>query len=79
MNRGDWWATVHGVTKIQTQLSMHSMHINKSSVCYFMLVCLEVRLWLMFVLDIVSNSKISLVFVFPMVFGFSRDSLLNKV
>ena len=44
-----------------------------------MLVCLEVRLWLVFVLDIVSNSKISLVFVFPMVLGFSRDSLLNKV
>ena len=24
MNRGDWRATVHGVTKSQTQLSMHT-------------------------------------------------------
>ena len=72
MNRGDWGATVHGVTKIQTQLSMPSVHINRSSVWYFMLVCLEVRLWLVFVLDIVSNSKISLVFVFPMVLVFQE-------
>ena len=24
MDRGAWWATVHGVSKSQTQLSMHS-------------------------------------------------------
>ena len=24
MDRGDWWATVHGVTKSQTQLSEHA-------------------------------------------------------
>ena len=26
MNRGAWWATVHGVTKSQTQLSMYTLH-----------------------------------------------------
>ena len=26
MNRGTWWATVHRVTKTQTQLKRHSMH-----------------------------------------------------
>ena len=24
MDRGDWWATVHAVTKSQTQLSTHT-------------------------------------------------------
>ena len=24
--RGAWWATVHGVTKSQTQLSMYTLH-----------------------------------------------------
>ena len=28
MNRGVWWATIHGVTKSQTQLSMHSQGDN---------------------------------------------------
>ena len=26
MDRGAWWATVHGVTKSQTQLSNHHMY-----------------------------------------------------
>ena len=26
MDRGDWWATVHGVTKSQTQLSDQAQH-----------------------------------------------------
>ena len=25
MDRGAWWATVHGLTKSQTQLSMHTL------------------------------------------------------
>ena len=25
MDRGAWWATVHGVTKSQTRLSMHEL------------------------------------------------------
>ena len=27
MDRGAWWATVHGVTKSQTQLSMYTLEI----------------------------------------------------
>ena len=26
MNRGAWWATVHGVTKNQTPLNTHALH-----------------------------------------------------
>ena len=26
MDRGAWWATVHGVTKSQAQLSTHTQH-----------------------------------------------------
>ena len=26
MDRGAWWATVHGVTKRRTQLKLHSTH-----------------------------------------------------
>ena len=26
MDRGAWWATVHGVTKSWTRLSMHALH-----------------------------------------------------
>ena len=31
MDRGTWWATVHGVTKNQTQLSTHA-HVTFSTV-----------------------------------------------
>ena len=27
MNRGTWWATVHGVAKSQTQLNTHICHV----------------------------------------------------
>jgi len=29
MDRGAWWATVHGVTKSQTQLKLLSTHAHK--------------------------------------------------
>ena len=28
MNRGAWWATVHGVTKSQARLSMHACNVG---------------------------------------------------
>ena len=31
MDRGAWWATVHGFAKSQTQLKRLSMHIPKSN------------------------------------------------
>ena len=36
MDRGAWWATVHGVTKSQTQQSMH-IHTHISTVVTFYL------------------------------------------
>ena len=36
MGRGAWWATVHGVTKSQTQQSMH-IHTHISTVVTFYL------------------------------------------
>ena len=32
MNRGSWWATVHGVTKGQTWLSTHAYGLDKTAV-----------------------------------------------
>ena len=35
MNRGNWWATVHGVKSTKTQLSMHThthTHTHKSEI-----------------------------------------------
>ena len=32
MDRGAWWGTLHGVTKSQTQLSMHKHKLDRSSV-----------------------------------------------
>ena len=32
MDRGAWWGTVRGVTKSQTQLSMHKHKLDRSSV-----------------------------------------------
>ena len=29
MDRGSWWATVHGVAKSQTQLSKHTLCLNE--------------------------------------------------
>ena len=31
MDRGAWWATVHRVTKSQTQLKLLSMHVHKTA------------------------------------------------
>ena len=31
MDREAWWATVHGVTESQTQLSTHTHHVRKGS------------------------------------------------
>ena len=32
MDRGVWWATVHGVTKSWTQLSMHAPDIHHANI-----------------------------------------------
>ena len=37
MDRGTWWATVHGVIKSQTQLSEHT-HSEKSEIQYYHIV-----------------------------------------
>ena len=34
MDRGAWWAIVHGVTKNQTQLSMHACPENSDFILY---------------------------------------------
>ena len=34
MDRGAWWATVHGVTKSQTQLKQLSMHSRCAGTCH---------------------------------------------
>ena len=38
MDRGAWWATVHGVTKSQTGLSNFTVHQKLHTDCYFCLV-----------------------------------------
>ena len=39
MDRGAWWATVQGVTKSQTQLSMHACIFRYITGTYFFPVC----------------------------------------
>ena len=33
MDRGTWWATVHGVAKSQTQLGTHTPPVDSSLIC----------------------------------------------
>ena len=35
MDRGAWWAIVHGTTKSQTQLSMHALCSKKGKILEF--------------------------------------------
>ena len=35
MDRGAWWATVHGVTKSQTRLKQHITHTQHPSIVIF--------------------------------------------
>ena len=43
MDRGDWRATIHQVTKSQIQLKLLSMQTQKAKLIYV----LEVRMWLL--------------------------------
>ena len=38
MDRGAWWATAHGVTKGQTQLSIYHFHFQEVVASYYLKV-----------------------------------------
>ena len=44
MDRGAWWATVHGVAKSQTRLKRLSMHTRKGDACALNQVVFLLRL-----------------------------------
>ena len=47
MDRRAWWATVHGVTKNQTELSTHSCTLSWGKIlvnCCFTLVCFKLQI-----------------------------------
>ena len=43
MDRGAWWATVHGVAKSQTQLERLHYHFQRSNGLKVLRVCLDVH------------------------------------
>ena len=54
MDRGAWWATVHGVMKNQTELSTHSCTLSRGKIlvhCCFTLVCLKLQITCQFFME----------------------------
>ena len=46
MDRGAWWAIVHGVTKSRTRLHFHfHLDCHRAPVCPFLLLCLLPFIW----------------------------------